>query len=144
MVLQERLDYELALRQQHRGKHGLYLRLVAQSSLNADLIGDESLLRSIVKMTAVCITRCIYRYPPLANQILGRWRDVQTEKDYFDRLPISFPKDWQKRPTICNYIIKACPFCSRSNSLENKKGNLEHLHVYCPSRHLLKARSHCN
>lgn len=53
MVLQERLDYGLVLRQQHREKHGLYLCLAAQCSLNEDLIGDESLLQSIVKMTTV-------------------------------------------------------------------------------------------
>ena len=143
-VLQDRLDYELVLRQQHREKHGLYLRLAAHSSLHPDLIGDESLLRCILKMTAVCMTRCIYRYPPLVNQIWGRWRDTQTEKDYYDQLPLSAPKDWQKRTGICNYVIKACPFCSSSNSVDNKKGNLEHLHIYCPSKHLMKVRSHCN
>jgi len=30
------------------------------------------------------------------------------------------------------------------NSVENRKGNLEHLHLYCPSKPLTQARSHCN
>jgi hypothetical protein len=143
-LLREKFDEELILRLQERAKQGLFARLSPFTSLSADQIGDESILRSLLKMTAPCHTRCLYRYPPLANQIWNRWRDTQKEKCFYDRLSINVPKDWQKRPIICDYIIKACPFCSLANSTNNKKGNLEHLHLYCPCTPLEKARLYCN
>lgn len=120
------------------------MRVSSLTSLSADQIGDESILRSIVKMTAICWTRCLYRHPPLANQAWGRWRDCQKDKHYYSTLSLHVPKDWKKRQGICNYIIKACPSCSQSNSTANKTGNLEHLHLYCPPRHLEHVCSHCN
>ena len=95
-------------------------------------------------MTAPCPTRCVYRYPPLANQIWKRWRDTQTEKRYYAKLPVNIPKDWQKRQVIRDCIILACPFCSQSNSINNKKGNLEHVHVYCQCKPLVNIRLFCN
>ena len=143
-VLREKMDEELILRQQHREKQGLFFRLAPFTNLSAEYIGDQSILRSIVKMTAECWTRRLYRNPSLANLMWKRWRDTQHHKPYFATLPEDVPKDWQKRPVICNFIIKACPLCSCSNSTDNMKGNLEHLHIYCPSRPLEKVRNFCN
>ena len=143
-VLRDKFDEELILRLQERPKQGLFARLAPHTSLSADQIGDESILRSLVKMTAPCPTRCVYRYPPLANQIWKRWRDTQKEKSHYVRLPTIIPKDWQKRQVIRDYIILACPFCSVSNSTNNKKGNLEHVHVYCPCKPLKDIRLFCN
>ena len=143
-ILQDKSDDELILRLQERPKQGLFARLAPHTSLSADQIGDESILRSLIKMTAPCPTRSVYRYPPLANQIWKQWRDTQTEKRYYDRLPANVPKDWQKRQVIRDYIILACPFCSVTNSTTNKKGNLEHVHVYCPCKPLQDMRSLCN
>jgi hypothetical protein len=38
-------------------------------------------------------------------------------------------------------IIKACPFCKQRTINSIKIGNLEHLHIYCDSKHV---RAHCN
>ena len=59
---------ELLYRQQHREKQGLFFRLLPFIGLSAEQLGDESLLRNIVKMTATCWTRALYRYPPLVAQ----------------------------------------------------------------------------
>jgi hypothetical protein len=117
---------------------------MAYNSINSDQIGEESMLRSIMKITAPCWTQCIYRYPPLANQIWVYWRNLDCNDCIRDTLSENIAKDWRKNSEICDNIIKACPFCN-SISFENvKKGNLEHLHLYCPSIHLKKAREHCN
>ncbi len=70
----ETLDEELLSRQQHRPKQGALLPMLPFNSLNTDQIGDETLLRNILKLTAPCWTRCVYRFPPLANQIWTCWR----------------------------------------------------------------------
>jgi hypothetical protein len=42
-------------------------------------------------------------------------------------------------------IIKACPFCDRTNEGANRRsGNMEHLHLYCNSQTLIKARFFCH
>jgi len=70
-ILQEKMDDELHCRLQHREKHGLLARLLPSIGLKPEQIGNESLLRTIVKLVAPCWTRCIYRYPALAKLI---WR----------------------------------------------------------------------
>jgi hypothetical protein len=45
---------------------------------------------------------------------------------------------------IANNIIRACPFCSTTSEICNKIGNIEHLHLYCSSRHLKETRFYCN
>jgi len=61
--LNDKMDEELILRQQHRCKQGALLRMTSFNSLGAEQIGEESLLRNILKITVPCWTRCIYRYP---------------------------------------------------------------------------------
>jgi len=51
-LFHEKLDAELVYRHQSRSKQGVFYRLFAFIGLNAQQIGDESLLRNIVKMTA--------------------------------------------------------------------------------------------
>ena len=71
----------------------LLFRLRKFVGLTADQIGNETLLRNIIKLTAPCWTHSIHRYPPLANHIWQSWRatlpaDVRVTK------PINIPKDW--------------------------------------------------
>jgi hypothetical protein len=56
---------------------------------------------------------------------------------------VTYLKTWRKYPNICNDIVMACPFCTYTYSENIRKGNLEHLHLYCSSKHLKKARYHC-
>jgi hypothetical protein len=63
-VMQTKMDDELLMRQRLRVKQGLFNRLQPFIGTRTEQIGDESLLRNIVKLTAPCWTRCIYRYPP--------------------------------------------------------------------------------
>jgi hypothetical protein len=59
--------------------------------------------------------------------------------------PVDIPKGWHKMSHTSDEIIKACPFCDRTNEGANKRsGNLEHLHLYCNSQTLIKARFHCH
>jgi len=95
-VLYDKMDQELFSRMQHRKKQGLFHRLFSFNALQPDQIGKESLLRSIVKQTATCWTRAIYRFPPLAKQIWKIWRSYQSEEDQND-FPVTLPKDWQKK-----------------------------------------------
>ena len=142
-VWHEKLDDELILRQQLRSKQGLFLRMNSFNSLSTSQIGDESILRNLMKMTAMCWTRSVYRNPQLANHIWSFWRHSAHNAQIIDTLPVTIPKNWKKNPYICDDIIKACPFCSTFTG-KNSKGNLEHLHIYCPSRHLQRVRSYCN
>jgi len=97
-----------------------------------------------VKLTAPCWTRCIYRYPPLANQIWINWR-ASLPENIKASTPINIPRGWNKYPHIANYIIKACPFCKTNNSTSIKRiGNLEHLQLYCTAPILLGTRTHCH
>ena len=142
-VWHEKLDDELILRQQLRSKQGLFLRMNSFNSLSTSQIGDESILRNLMKMTAMCWTRSVYRNPQLANHIWSFWRHSAHNAQIIDTLPVTIPKNWKKNPYICDDIIKACPFCSTFTG-KNSKGNLEHLHIYCPSQHLQRVRSYCN
>jgi hypothetical protein len=50
-----KFDEELSLRMQHHPtKQGLFFRLVSMNSLHTSHIGDDTLLRKLVKMTATC------------------------------------------------------------------------------------------
>jgi hypothetical protein len=60
-----------------------------------------------------------------------------------ENIPTTLPKDWRKLPNINNNIIKAGPFCQQMPR-RNPIGNLEHLHQYCSSNVLQRARIHCN
>jgi hypothetical protein len=97
-----------------------------------------------MKLTAPCWTRCIHRYPPLANQIWIHWRKTQQNIPHYENIPKTLPKDWRKNEEICKDIIKACPFCEQRTINSIKIGNLEHLHIYCNSKHLQNVRAHCN
>jgi hypothetical protein len=142
-VMQTKMDDELILRQRLRVKQGLFNRLAPFIGTRPEQIGDESLLRIIVKMTAPCWTRCIYRYPPLANQTWKFWRSLQSPTDQI-ALSTDIPKNWKKIARISDNIIRACPFCSTLGQDGSKRGNLEHLHLYCQKSHLRKTREHCN
>jgi len=112
-VLHAKIDEELFLRKQHREKQGIFHRLFYLNGLRADLIGDESLLRNIMKQTAACWTRSLYRYPPLVQQVYDQWWSEQSaefkrnnpHKKHLDL------KNWKKDPIVREYIIKRCPFC---------------------------------
>jgi hypothetical protein len=125
-------------------KHGLFYRLRKFVGLAADQIGNESLLRNIIKLTALCWTRSIYRYPPLANLIWQSWQTTLPANICVTK-PINIPKDWQKHSDIADEIIKACPFCNQGdNNTRKSMGNLEQLHIFCTSQVLAGARSFCH
>jgi hypothetical protein len=123
----------------------MYLRLSSFNGITPDQIGRESLLRNIIKQTAPCWTRIIYRFPPLAKQIWQVWRSYQPLEDQ-EEFPVNLPKDWQKMPILAEKIMKACPFCSHYqddlDDPDSRIGNLEHLHLYCPCKHLVDARTY--
>jgi hypothetical protein len=130
-IFQDKLDEELNLCIQHQAKQGLFYSLRAFIGINTKQIGDESLLRSVVKQTAPCWVCSIYRYPHLANQIWHYWRAKLPQK-IRTSTPVDIPKGWQKMTHILDEIIKACPFSDRTNEgAKRKSGNLEHLHLYC-------------
>ena len=143
-VFQEKLDMELMYRQQHRSKQGMFFRLLPFVGLNAQQLGDESLLRNIIKMTAPCWTRCLYRYPPLGAQAWESWFCClpPEEQEYF---PSTLPKDWKKDKFFSDLVVRVCPACGshRTDPDDPKVGTLEHMHLYCMSPHLTDARSHC-
>jgi len=57
---------------------------------------------------------------------------------------MDIPPRWQKNSIIATNIIKACPFCeSLDNNGNRRSGNIEHLHLYCPSPILKNTRTHC-
>jgi hypothetical protein len=62
-------DDELDLRLQHRVKQGLFFRLRKFIGLDDTQIGHESNLRHIIRFTATCWTRTMYRNPSLPNLI---------------------------------------------------------------------------
>jgi hypothetical protein len=70
----------------------MYLRLAPHNSLTANQIGDETILRNIVKMTAPCWTRCLYRYPPLVNQTWHYQRFLMLDDIDDELIPDSLPK----------------------------------------------------
>jgi hypothetical protein len=97
-----------------------------------------------VKLTAPCWTRCIYRYPPLANQIWINWR-ASLPGNIKASTSINIPRGWNKIPHIANDIIKVYPFCMTNNGTSIKRiGNLEHLHLYCTAPILVDTRTHCH
>jgi hypothetical protein len=97
-----------------------------------------------MKLMAPCWSRCICRYPPLANQIWMYWRRRVQNEAIIDSLPNIIPKNWRKTPELCDNIIRACPFCVSTDGNKVKIGNLENLHLYCSSNSLQKARTNCN
>jgi hypothetical protein len=76
--------------------------MINQNPICAEQIGEETLLQSIMKMTAPCWTRCIYRYPPLAHQAWIYWEKLRKDENenYTDELPNDLPKNWRKYPNI--------------------------------------------
>jgi len=96
-ILRDRFDNELLLRVQHREKQGLFYRLLNFIGLRAEHIGNESLLRTIIQLVAPCWTRCIYRFPPLANLIWKSWyRNLPP--DLQATTSSELPRGWQKNP----------------------------------------------
>ena len=140
-VLHKKMDKELFMRQQHRPKQGIFNRLSAFNGIRPDQIGDETVLRNIIKGTAPCWTRCLYRHPPLVNLAWKYWRSLSSS-EIQETTPVNVPKNWKKDTKISN-IIKACPFCVSPGDTDNPIGNLEHLHYYCSMKHLRTTREHC-
>jgi len=137
-------EKELYLRLMHRPKQGLFARMLPFIAISMDQIGLESLHRNILKMSAPCWTRCIYRYPKLANRIWKSWK-AQLPDHQKILIAENIPSGWQKITHIEKNIIKACPFCNTvDDDADRMSGNLEHLHVYCPSPILVSAREHCH
>jgi hypothetical protein len=116
--LKEKMDEELVLRLQH--------------------------LHNIMKMTAPCWTKSIYRYPQLVNQTWTYWKNLKNNLLIKDNFPTLLPENWKKHPEIGDNIIKACPFRSLPQKNNNKKGNVKHLHLYCTSSFLQRAKTHYN
>ena len=89
-------------------------------------------------MTATSWVRCLYRFPPLIKQAWLYWKgyDQNSTTVYAEVLLTLLPRNWKNTPDIWGNIIKACPFCSQNNSINRKKGTLEHLHLYCQSIYL--------
>ncbi len=150
-TFQDKMDDELYLRLKHRENQGLLCRMLPFNGLKAEQIGNESLLRTIVKLTAPCWTRCMYRYPPLANLIWKHWQD-KIPIDIKANTPANIPRGWQKIHTIADEIIKQCPFCVEpnnttiepNNTTSKRIGNLEHLHLYCTYPTKINVRTHCH
>ena len=146
-VLHKKVDEELCLRKQHREKQGLFHRLFAFNGLKADHIGDETLLRNIMKQTAACWTRSLYRHPPLVKQVYDQWwfdqsEDFKLNNPEMENLDL---KHWKKTTYVRELIIKRCPFCPPFKNMDEiRSGNLEHLHLYCRNAHLVKTRSYCH
>jgi len=111
-VLQTKIDEELFLRKQHREKQGLFHRLFYFNGLRADLIGDESLLRNIMKQTAPCWTRCLYRHPPMVKQVYDQWWFEQSSefKENNPHKKDLEPKVLEKRPYHKRIHHQALPF----------------------------------
>jgi len=140
----QKLDEELSLRLQHRHKQGLFQRLRNLNSLCTEQIGDDTLYRNQVKMTALCWTRRGYQSSTLVHQIWKHWQSLPQNINLVENIPTTLPKDWRNLPNINNNIIKACPFCQQMPRIKNPIGNLEHLHQYCSSNVLQRARIHCH
>jgi len=136
-VLYSKMDDELCLRLQHREKQGILCRLFEFNGIKADYIGNESLARNVIKGTAPCLTRSIYRHPSVANLTWKQWYNTLSTSAQATTSCI-LPRGWQKIPSIANNIIKRCPFCK-----DTRPGDLEHLHLYCQSPILVNARLHC-
>jgi hypothetical protein len=79
----------------------------------------------------------------LAEQTWKHWKYNLQDEILAINTPDTIPKGWKKNPMTCNNIIKACPFCDQDRWIRKKIGNLEHLHLYCTSEILQKARNHC-
>jgi hypothetical protein len=94
--------------------------------------------RNIIKGTAPCPTRAIYRHPSVANLIWRQWYNTLATSAQAT-VSINLPHGWQKLPSIANNIIKRCPFCN-----DTQPGDLDHLHLYCKSPILINARAHCH
>jgi hypothetical protein len=110
-LLYTKLDDELCLRLQHRDKQGLLCRLLDFNGINANFIGNESMVRNVVKGTAPCLTRSIYCYPSLATLIWKQWYNTLSTSARATT-SVTLPQGWQKIPSIADNIIKRCPFCS--------------------------------
>jgi hypothetical protein len=95
-------------------------------------------------MTALCWTRCGYKSSTLVHQVWKLWLSLPQNVNLLDDIPATLPKDWRKFPNISNNIIRACPFCLQIPRISYPIGNLEHLHQYCSSTILQRARTHCN
>jgi hypothetical protein len=132
-LIKEILDKELHLRLMHRPKQGLFSRMLQFIAIQMDQIGLDSLHRNILKMSAPCWTRCIYKHPQFANQIWKVWKaNLLIHRQ--EHLTDNIPPGWQKNSHIETNIIKACPFCNTiDNKADRRCGNLEHLHIYCPA-----------
>jgi hypothetical protein len=93
-LLYDRIDKELLLQQQHCPKQGALLQMALFNSLSTDEIGNETLQQNILRLTTPCWTRCIYRYPPLANQSWTCWRNLELNESIIDTLPTNLPRKW--------------------------------------------------
>jgi hypothetical protein len=106
-----KLDEELLMRLQHRPKQGLFARLYSFNSLNSDHIGEETIYRNLVKMTAMCWTRSTYLDANLIQLLWQHWRNSPQNVSIIDLIPNNIPKRWKNIPMISNNVIRACPFC---------------------------------
>ena len=125
-------------------KQGVSFRLLPFIGLNAQQIGDESMLRNIVKMRALCWTRFLYRYPLFVAKAWESWHYSLTPDEQAN-VPATLPKDWRKDKWASDSVLRVCPACNvhRTDHTKECMGTLEHMHLYCASPHLVKARAIC-
>ncbi len=90
------------------------------SNLREEQIGDKSILRNIMKMTAPCWTQSLYRYPPLIKQMWLHWKKSNQVSSNDSNVTTSLPKNWKDNQVIRDNIIKACPWCFQENIEHNK------------------------
>jgi len=131
-LFQDKLDTELIYRHQCRPKQGIFYRMLPFIGLSTQQIGDESMLRNIVKMTAPSWTRWLYRYPQLVSQAWETWYHSLTADEQAN-VPSTLPKDWRKDQWASDHVLRVCPACSlhRKNRKCERMGTLEHMHLYC-------------
>jgi hypothetical protein len=85
----------------------------------------------------------MYRQPSLIQQICANWKANPPGHEQ-QNTPNTIPHGWQRNPNIAKNFIKAFPFCDSIDSNGYRRcGNLEHMHLFCPSPILVNTRTHC-
>lgn len=117
-----RMDEEILKRAQHRIKQGLIYRILPQCGLTMEQLSEKSTYRDVMKGTATCWTRSIYKDKELKNQII--------------QMAIS-PSQINDKDVL--EAILQCPFCNKWID-----GDLEHIHMYCENEILTEMRNWAN
>ena len=122
-LFRERQDKELLYRVRARGKQGSWFRVMEQSGIKFNHIGEKGTHKNIVRGTASSWNRTVYM-----NNLLTD--DIQRINTGVSPVP-----NW-KEDIDLSCKVKQCPFCDKEVS-----GSLEHLHMACENETLLELRS---